>query len=123
MQKQKKEQLLDDIARVTGSAATVVSKFARRTSKDVAIKSKEVSQDIAHRLDFIPREEFDAVIKGLEKRIAKLEGKKPATKKPTAKKPAAKKPAAKKPAAKKPTTKKPAAKKPATTTKAKAVKK
>ncbi len=106
---QKKEQVLEDITRVASKTAKKVGQIAKKVGKEVKVKSGE----IAHRLDAVPREEFEAVVAKLEKRIEALEKGKSATgttKKAPAKKAPAKKPAAAKKATPKKTTSKKAVK-------------
>ena len=105
-----KDKIFDDIARVAGGAATL----AGGASKQIRDEIRSRFDDMAARMDLVPREDFEKLEAMLTearlkqedmlKRIAALEGKKPATKKTAAKKAPAKKPTAKKAAQKKKTT-------------------
>jgi BMFP domain-containing protein YqiC len=71
---QTKEKILDDIARVAGGAASVVSGLAHQVREDVRARG----EDLAARLDLIPREDFErleARLDALLKRIETLEKK------------------------------------------------
>lgn len=104
----KREKILDDIARVAGGTVNVVSGLTGQIKDEI----KSRIDDTIHRMDLVPREDFERLEMTLQaaiKRIDALEGKKTPAKKPAAKKAAAKT-TAKKPTASKAKTK-PAAKK------------
>lgn len=105
-------KFLDDIARLAGGAANILSSLQEQIRDEVRSRVEEV----AARLDLVPSDELEQAvmrIEKLEKRVAALESanKKPATKKKTTKKKTASKTTAQKAPAKKATKKKPAAKK------------
>lgn len=96
-------KILDDIARVAGSAVNILSGVQQQIRDEI----KSRMDEMADRMDLVPREDLiraEAMIAKLrerqddmEKRLAALEGKKPvAKKKPAAKKAPAKKTAKKK---------------------------
>lgn len=114
-----KEKMLDDIARLAGGAASVAGGLSKQIKEEIRSRI----DDMANRMDLVPREDFEKLEAMLQearlkqedllKRIEKLEGKKAkTTKKPATKKTAPKKATtAKKTAAKKKTTAKKTAKK------------
>lgn len=98
----KRENILDDIARVAGGTVNVVSGVKNQVKDEV----KSRIDDAIHRMDLVPREDFERLEMTLNaaiKRIDALEGKKAPAQK-TAKKTTAKKSVAKKKAAAKKTT-------------------
>ncbi len=95
-----REKVLDDIARVAGGTVSVFSGIGQNIRDDI----RAYIDDMADRLDLVPREDFErleAQVAALQEKIEKLE--KPA-KKSTAKTKTTKKPAKK--TAKKTTTSK-----------------
>lgn len=85
-------RIFDDISRVAGGAMNVFSGLREQILNDV----KARFDDMAARMDLVPREDFDrleAQVKALQKRLDAAEGK---TKPAAAKKTAAPKPAKKK---------------------------
>ena len=92
-----KDKVLDDIARVAGGAVNVASGLGNNIREDLKTRMDEMGD----RLNWVPREDFEA----LELRVAKLEKQLAETTKPKAKKATAKKPAAKKATTKKSTSK------------------
>lgn len=100
-------RIFDDLSRVAGGALNVFSGLREQILNDLRARFDEM----ADRMDLVPREDFtrlEAQVKELQKQIAALSGKKPASAAATPKKPAPKKAAPK--AGKKPV-KKPAKKK------------
>ncbi|MEM8919276.1 MAG: accessory factor UbiK family protein [Pseudomonadota bacterium] len=118
---QSQNRFFDDLAKVLNGLAGTVAGVGREAEAGARERAKEWFGG----MDFVSREEFDAVKEmaataraeadALKKRVDELEKGKPATKRPAARKTAAKtaarKPATRKPAASKPAAK-PAAKKP-----------
>lgn len=118
---QSQNRFFDDLAKVLNGLAGTVAGVGREAEAGARERAKEWFGG----MDFVSREEFDAVKEmaataraeadALKKRVDELEKGKPAAKRPaarkTAAKPAARKPATRKPAASKPAAK-PAAKKP-----------
>lgn len=106
-----KDKVLDDLARVAGGTVSVLSDLGRNIREDI----KSRAEDVATKLDLVPREDFERLqdvlsetrklVEAQEKRIAALES---ALETTPAKKPAnsSTKPATKKAKAKKPVTKK-----------------
>lgn len=94
-----KEKILDDVARIAGGGVSILSGLGKQLRNDVRARIEEV----ATRLDLVPREDFERVemllaaaleqLDTLQGRFDRLEGKTSA-KKPV--KAAAKKPARKK---------------------------
>ncbi len=78
-------KFFDDIARVAGGAMNVMSGLREQIRNDIKARVEEM----AARLDLVPREDFDrleALVKALSKKVETLEGgKAPAAKKPAAK--------------------------------------
>ncbi len=67
-----KDKVLDDIARVAGGTVSVFSDLGHNIREDV----KSRADEIAHRLDLVPREDFErleALVQTQEKRIQALE--------------------------------------------------
>lgn len=89
-----KDKILDDIARVAGSTVSVVNGLSKQAKEEMKVRFDEM----ATRLDLVPREDFERLeimVQALNARIDTLEGKKkPAPKTATPKK--AKKTATKK---------------------------
>jgi BMFP domain-containing protein YqiC len=79
------KKVLDDIARVAGGAVNIISGLQQQVRDDMRARVEEV----AARLDLVPREDFDR----LQARVAALEAK---LRGAPAKKTAAKKPGKKK---------------------------
>ncbi|SIN65905.1 BMFP domain-containing protein YqiC [Parasphingorhabdus marina DSM 22363] len=114
---QSQNRFFDDLAKVLNGLAGTVAGVGREAEAGARERAKEWFGG----MDFVSREEFDAVKEmaataraeadALKKRVEELEKGKPAAKRPAARKTAARKPAARKPAASK-TAAKPAAKKP-----------
>lgn len=63
---QTREKILDDIARVAGGTVGAISSLQRQIREDVKARVEEM----AHRLDLVPREDFER----LEARIHKMHG-------------------------------------------------
>lgn len=80
MKKGPDPRILDDIARVAGGAVNIVSGLQQQIRDDLRSRV----DDMAARMDLVPREELDralamigalrARVDGLEDRLAKLEG-------------------------------------------------
>ena len=73
-----KDKVLDDIARVAGGAVNVASGLGNNIKDDLKTRMDEMGD----RLNFVPREDFEA----LEMRVAALEQKLSEAEKPKAKK-------------------------------------
>ena len=103
---QSRNRMFDDLARVTNSAASVMSGFREEAESAVRQRLERLLAD----MDLVPREEFDAMkavavaareaqetltdhVAALEKRLAALEAAQKAQKTPKAPKQAAAKPA------------------------------
>lgn len=77
-----RERILDDIAKVAGGGVSILSGVRSQIRNDVRTRI----DDIAHRMDLVPREDFDrleavlqetrARCEELEQRLEKLEKKK-----------------------------------------------
>ncbi len=77
-----KEKVLDDIARMAGGAVTIMSGLTKQARDEIRARADE----LATRLDLVPREDFDRLEAmlaearkeqiSLRKRIEALEGKK-----------------------------------------------
>lgn len=83
-------QLLDDIARVAGGAAGLIASVREQVAEEI----KARFEDMADRMDLVPRADLDRMetrLAALEKRIATLEGGKGAASKKTTPKTAKKK--------------------------------
>ncbi len=81
-----KEKVLDDISRMAGGAVSIMSGLSQNIREEI----KSRVDDMAQKLDLVPREDFDrleALVQAQAKRIAALEK----AQKPTAKKTPAKK--------------------------------
>ncbi|MEL6873996.1 MAG: accessory factor UbiK family protein [Pseudomonadota bacterium] len=112
---QSQNRFFDDLAKVLNGLAGTVAGVGREAEAGARERAKEWFGG----MDFVSREEFDAVKEmaataraeadALKKRVEELEKGKPAAKRPAARKTAAK-PAARKPATRKPAASKPAAK-------------
>ncbi len=113
---QSQNRFFDDLAKVLNGLAGTVAGVGREAEAGARERAKEWFGG----MDFVSREEFDAVKEmaataraeadALKKRVDELEKGKPAAKRPATRKTAARKPAARKPAASKPAAK-PATKK------------
>lgn len=80
-----KAQVLDDIARVAGGAASLASGVTRQIKEEVRARIDEM----ATKLDLVPREDFErleARVEALEIKLAEQKKKTAAKKKTTAKK-------------------------------------
>ncbi|MCB1721038.1 MAG: accessory factor UbiK family protein [Rhodospirillales bacterium] len=67
-----KDKMLDDIAHVAGGTLSIFSGLGENIREDVKTRIDE----IAHRLDLVPREDFErleALVQTQEKRIQTLE--------------------------------------------------
>ena len=94
-------RIFEDLAKMAGGAMNVLSGVRQQISDEVKVRVEE----IAARMNLVPREDVDrleaviaklqADMKDTQKRLAALEGKKPAAVKKTAKKTSVKKPAKK----------------------------
>lgn len=65
-------KILDDIARVAGGAVNIASGMQQQIREEI----KSRMDDMAHRMDLVPREDLDramAMIAALEKRVEALE--------------------------------------------------
>lgn len=84
-------RLLDDIARVAGGAAGLLSSVRQQVTEEIRARF----DDMADRMDLVPRADLERVetqVAALQKRLDALEGKKAPAKKTTAtKKPVKKK--------------------------------
>lgn len=88
-----KEKVLDDIARFAGGAASVAGGLSKQIKDEVRSRF----DDMAARMDLVPREDFERLEEMLKearlqqdalvKRVDALEGKKAPKKKPAPKKP------------------------------------
>ena len=82
--------MFDDLSRVAGGAMNVFSGLREQILNDIKARVEEV----AARMDLVPREDFDALearVNALQKRLDAAEGKSAATKKTTAAKKPSKK--------------------------------
>lgn len=80
-----REKVIDDIARVAGGTVSVLSGIGQNIREDI----KSYIDDMADRLDLVPREDFERLemqIEALQKRLDALEKPKSKPKKSTAKK-------------------------------------
>lgn len=85
-------KIFSDIASVAGGAVSIVSSMRQQVKQDIKARVDE----LATRMNWVPREDFENLEaqiqklasdnEDLKKRLEKLEGKKPATKKTTSKK-------------------------------------
>jgi BMFP domain-containing protein YqiC len=67
-----KDKVLDDIARVAGGTVSVFSGISQNIREDI----KSYIDDMADRLDLVPREDFERLemqINDLQKRLEELE--------------------------------------------------
>ncbi len=81
-----KEKILDDIARMAGGGASIISGLGKQFREDMRARL----DDLAVRLDLVPRDDFERLetllsaalehIESLEKRLDRLEGKSTKTK-------------------------------------------
>ncbi len=74
-----REKLLDDLAKMAGGTVGILSDASRQFREDL----KSRMEDIAARLDLVPREDFEALetrFLALQKRVDALEGKTSASK-------------------------------------------
>ena len=104
---QKENKIFDDLAKVVNGVAGTVAGMGREAQDNMREKTKEFVSG----MDFVSREEFDAVkemaakarseVDALTKRLEALEGKSPAKTKTAAKAKSSAKPTAKKAAPKK----------------------
>lgn len=79
-----REKVIDDIARVAGGTVSVFSGIGQNIREDI----KSYIDDMADRLDLVPREDFERLemqIEALQKRLDALEKPKTKPKKSTAK--------------------------------------
>lgn len=65
------KKMLDDIARVAGGAVNIISGLRQQVRDDMRLRAEEV----ASRLDLVPREDFDELRARVEKLEAALGGK------------------------------------------------
>ncbi len=68
-----KDKVLDDIARVAGGTVSVFSGIGQNIREDI----KSYIDDMADRLDLVPREDFERLemqVNDLQKRLEELEG-------------------------------------------------
>ncbi|HTK85131.1 MAG TPA: accessory factor UbiK family protein [Patescibacteria group bacterium] len=65
------KKMLDDIARVAGGAVNIISGLRQQVRDDMRLRAEEV----AARLDLVPREDFDELRARVEKLEAALGGK------------------------------------------------
>lgn len=68
-----KDKVLDDIARVAGGTVSVFSGIGQNIREDI----KSYIDDMADRLDLVPREDFERLemqMNDLQKRLEALEG-------------------------------------------------
>lgn len=68
-----KDKVLDDIARVAGGTVSVFSGIGQNIREDI----KSYIDDMADRLDLVPREDFERLemqMNDLQKRLEELEG-------------------------------------------------
>jgi BMFP domain-containing protein YqiC len=84
---QDKDKLLDDLARMAGGTMSVLSGITKQVQQEIRTRVDEMAQ----KMDLVPREDFERVealvvkqreeLNALKTRLDKLEGKKPAAKK------------------------------------------
>lgn len=70
-----RDQLFDDIARVAGGAAGLLASVRQQAAEEI----KARIDDMADRMDLVPREDLERVeaqLKALQKRVDALEGEK-----------------------------------------------
>ncbi|MGQ0526698.1 MAG: accessory factor UbiK family protein [Alphaproteobacteria bacterium] len=84
---QNKDTLLDDLAKMAGGTMSVLSGLTKQVQQEIRMRVDEMAQ----KMDLVPREDFERVealvvkqreeLNALKARIDKLDGKKPAPKK------------------------------------------
>lgn len=80
-----KEKILDDIARMAGGTVSIMSGLSRQIKDEIRARV----DDMAHRMDLVPREDFDVLqmrVDSLSARLDKLEESKSKVKPKTKKK-------------------------------------